>query len=50
MRASTATAALLRERRARLMIHHECPSGHAWHMPLVIQPDTRATPCDCDAT
>jgi hypothetical protein len=21
-----------------LTLHRECPSGHAWHMPIVIKP------------
>jgi len=33
----------------RLMLHRECPGGRAWHMPLVIKPGTRPTPCDCEA-
>jgi hypothetical protein len=33
----------------RLILHRECPSGHAWHMPLVIKPGTRPAPCDSDA-
>jgi hypothetical protein len=24
-----------------LTVHRECPSGHAWHLPLVIKPETR---------
>ena len=32
----------------RLVLHRECPSGHAWHMPLVIKPRTRPAPCDCE--
>ena len=32
-----------------LTLHRECISGHAWHMPLVIKPETRPTPCDCEA-
>ena len=31
----------------RLVLHRECPSGHAWHMALVIKPGTRPAPCDC---
>jgi hypothetical protein len=33
----------------RLVLHRECPSGHVWHMPLVIKPGTRPAPCDCEA-
>jgi hypothetical protein len=33
----------------RLVLHRECPSGHAWHMPLVIKPGTRPAPSDCEA-
>jgi hypothetical protein len=32
-----------------LVLHRGCPSGHAWHMPLVIKPGTRPAPCDCEA-
>ena len=32
-----------------LTLHRECTSGHAWHMPLVITPNTRPAPCDCEA-
>jgi hypothetical protein len=27
-------------------LHRECTSGHAWHLPLVIKPETRPAPCD----
>jgi hypothetical protein len=30
-----------------LTLHRECLSGHAWHMPLVIKPETRPALCDC---
>jgi hypothetical protein len=33
----------------RLVLHRECLRGHAWHMPLVIKPGARPTPCDCEA-
>ena len=29
-----------------ITLHHECPNGHAWHMPLVIKPGTEPAPCD----
>ena len=32
-----------------LTLHRECTSGHAWHMPLVIRPNTRPAPCDSEA-
>ena len=32
----------------RLVLYRECPSGHAWHMALVIKPGTRPAPCDCE--
>ncbi len=31
-----------------LVIHHECATGHRWHMPLVICATMRPTPCDCE--
>jgi hypothetical protein len=30
-----------------LTLHRECTSGQAWHMPLVIKPETRPALCDC---
>jgi len=30
-----------------LTVHRERTSGHAWHLPLVIEPESRPTPCDC---
>jgi len=36
------------ESAGRLVLHRECPSGHAWHVPLVIKPGTRPAPCDCE--
>lgn len=32
-----------------LTLHRECLSGHAWHMPLVIKPETRPAPRDCQS-
>jgi hypothetical protein len=33
--------------RARpLTLHRECPSGHAWHLPLVLKPGTEPAACD----
>ena len=31
------------------VLHRECPSGHAWHMPIAIRPGTEPAPCDCEA-
>jgi hypothetical protein len=30
-------------------LHRECPSGHAWHLPLVLRQGTEPAPCDCEA-
>jgi hypothetical protein len=27
--------------------HHECESGHRWHLPVASGPETRQTLCDC---
>ena len=35
--------------RLTLTLHHECPTGHAWHGPLVIRPGVPPAPCDCEA-
>jgi hypothetical protein len=32
-----------------LTLHRECTSGHAWHLPLVMKPETRPAACDCEA-
>ena len=32
----------------RLVLYRDCPSGHAWEVPLVIKPGTRPAPCDCE--
>jgi hypothetical protein len=31
-----------------LTLQRECLNGHAWHMPMVIKPETRPARCDCD--
>ena len=31
-----------------LTLHRECPSGHAWHLPLVLKPGTGPAACDCE--
>lgn len=33
-----------------ITVHRECSHGHAWHIPLVIKPNTRPAICDCPAS
>jgi hypothetical protein len=32
-----------------IMLHRQCPNGHAWHAPLVIKPGTEPALCDWEA-
>jgi hypothetical protein len=36
------------ERARPLTVHHECPDGHAWHLPLALKPGTEPAPSDCE--